>query len=75
MVLKQVMFNREIEKRSIIVSLPVKTDGYPDAAHDLQIFFVDNRRADSRGEKGIEGAHRPTRAIDVILDGTNPFQH
>ena len=46
---KQVMFDGEIEKRSIIVGLPVKTDGHPDAAHDLQIFFVDNRCADSRG--------------------------
>jgi hypothetical protein len=43
------MFDGEIEKRSIIVSLPVKTDGHPEARHDLQVFFVDNRCAEPRG--------------------------
>ena len=46
---KQFMLHRKIEKTREIINLTVKTDGYPGAHHDLQIFFVDNRCAESRG--------------------------
>jgi hypothetical protein len=43
------MLHRKIEKAREIVNLPVETDGHPGSHHDLQVFFVNNGRAESRG--------------------------